>query len=84
MGVVRMKGTTRVCATCAFWRGQRQEADGEYVFNNRDLGVCCGASFSGFSMGAISTCREWAQGLNSRPEKTTTQPGQKSAAVQTP
>lgn len=68
MGIVRMGGATPVCATCAFWRGRRQEADGDCVFNSRDVGVCCGPLFSGFSMGATATCRQWMQGCASSCE----------------
>lgn len=67
MSVVQLSGNYQICATCSFWNGQRREVDGEFVFNNRDTGLCGGSSFCGWNMGAISTCREWQLAGGSRP-----------------
>lgn len=59
MGIVQMGGSHRICATCAFWEGEREVRQSEVVCNNRDTGLCRGASFPGWRMGAISTCISW-------------------------
>jgi hypothetical protein len=59
MSIVRFNKTYKVCATCTFWQGPRQSESGCFVFNNRDTGICCGASFKDWKMGATSTCLNW-------------------------
>lgn len=59
MGTVLLNKTYQVCATCAFWSGPREILGEDISFNNRDNGICGGASFTGWRMGAISTCTCW-------------------------
>jgi len=60
MAIVIMSTTHRICATCAFWAGPREDRGKEVSFNNRDSGICGGPSFRGWSMGAVSTCTFWS------------------------
>jgi len=59
MALVQLNRTYQACATCAFWGGPREIRAEEVSFNNRDSGICGGASFNGWRMGAISTCTYW-------------------------
>lgn len=59
MSIVQMGSNYKVCATCANWDGNREMRLGEVVCNNRDNGLCRGEAFSGWRMGAISTCTSW-------------------------
>lgn len=59
MAIVRFDKSYKVCATCTFWKGNRQSENGHIIFNNRDTGICGGIAFKEWSMGATSTCLEW-------------------------
>jgi len=59
MARVLLSRTYQACASCALWSGPREVLGDEISINNRDNGICRGASFSGWRMSAISTCTFW-------------------------
>lgn len=51
----------KVCATCAFWAGQRT-VNSIYTLSQFELnakGMCCGGGFNRAQTGAMSTCNKW-------------------------
>jgi hypothetical protein len=51
---------TKLCGTCAFWKGSRKiKPDGQIIYHPYSKGVCDGGGFGYASMSAMATCDHW-------------------------